>query len=132
VMRQKGLARLEDDASYLHPRFDLLHLTRVAGKSRHRPMLDFLPLIGAAEFLLREFQALTFGHTVPAVALTSSVAQTAWVHLRCRGVPSSRSSAIGQIARIGLCSVIFAALPPGSRLVVLLLERAARSVPVPH
>jgi len=95
-------------------------------------MLDFLLVIGTAEFLLREVQALTFGHTAPALALTSSVVQAAWVHLRGGGVPSSRSCTIRQIARIGLCSVIFAALPPGSRLVVLLLDRAARAAAVLH
>lgn len=95
-------------------------------------MLDSLLVIDTAQFLLRDVQALTFGHTAPAFALASTVIQTTWILMRGTGVPSSGWCAVGLIARIGLNRVIFAALPPGSRFVVLLLDRAARSGTVRH
>lgn len=90
-----------------------------------RPMLDLYLLISASEVLLRDLQALT-PHATPVLALTSSLTQIAWLQLRSRG-PSGRRWTVAQLVRIGLCGVIFAALPPGSRLVVSLLGRAARS-----
>jgi hypothetical protein len=104
----------------------LLHLTK-ARIVEARSMLDLHQVVGIAELLLRVLHTLTFGHSAPAFALASSFAQMAWVQLCTRGVPSSRCCAISQLARVGLCGIIFAALPPGSRLVVLLLDRAARA-----
>jgi hypothetical protein len=88
-------------------------------------MWDLGLLVGAAG--LRVIHALASGHAAPALALASSVMQMAWLQLRGRNIPSSRWWTLGQLARIGLCSVVFAALPPGSRLIVSLLHRAARS-----
>ena len=90
-------------------------------------MLDLYFLINASEVLLRDLRALTPDHATPVLALTSSLTQIAWLQLRSRGLSSGRRWTVAQLARIGLCGVIFAALPPGSRLVVWLLDRAARS-----
>lgn len=76
---------------------------------------------------LRVIHALISGHETSVLAIASSVAQMVWFHLRGGRMPPSRWPAVAQIVRIGLCGVVLAALPPGSRLVILLLDRAARS-----
>jgi hypothetical protein len=88
-------------------------------------MWDFGLMLCAAG--LRVIHALLSGHATPALALTSSLAQMAWLQLRGGGAAPSRWWTASQIVRIGLCGVVFAILPPGSRLVVSLLDRAARS-----
>jgi len=87
-------------------------------------MWDCGLLIGAAE--LRVIHALISDHAASALALASWITQVAWLQLRSRGVPPSRRSTIAQLVRIGLSGIVFAALPPGSRLVVTLVDRAAR------
>lgn len=95
-------------------------------------MLDLALVMGFAEpivhgtTIVRVIHALTSGHTVPALALISSVVQMTWLQLGGRAVPSSCRRAIALQAGIGLCAA-FAGLPPGSRLAASLLARAARS-----
>jgi hypothetical protein len=76
---------------------------------------------------LNVIHAVSSGHAPPALALTSSLAQLAWLQLRGGSAAPSRWWTVSQIVRIGLRGVVFAILPPGSRLVVWLLDRAARS-----
>ena len=87
-------------------------------------MWDLGLLIGAVG--LRVIHALASCHAAQALALTSSVAQVAWLRLSRRDGPASPWWAFAQLARIGLYVVVLATLPPGSRLMVALLYRAAR------